>query len=124
MIRIMGDVKQVIVMRTDLDMPIGKMVSQGAHASEGALTSQNIDKFEEVLTEWGVTGRTKITVGVKSLEKLSNLVKKADELGVHYCIVKDEGRTVFKEPTITCVCFGVDTSENLDPITGRLRLLK
>jgi PTH2 family peptidyl-tRNA hydrolase len=117
-------VKQVIVMRTDLDMPIGKMVSQGAHASEGAITTQNIEGNEDLLKEWSLTGRTKITVGVKSLEKLTNLVIKAKEMGVHYCMVKDEGRTVFNEPTITCVCFGVDTSERIDKITGRLRLLK
>ena len=120
----MGDVKQVIAMRTDLDMPVGKLVSQCCHASEGAITSQSIEDFEEVIKEWSLTGKTKITVGVKSLEKLSNLVKKAEELGVHYYIVKDEGRTVFNEPTITCVCFGVDTSEKLNPITGRLRLLQ
>ncbi len=125
----MIDVKQVILMRTDLDMGIGKMVAQGAHASEGATIKQN-DRLQvmdmelwENLTAWKKTGKTKIVLGVKSEEKLLNLVKKAEDLGINTYVVTDEVRTVFGKPTITCACIGIDTKENLDKVTKRLRLL-
>lgn len=125
----MKEVKQVIVMRTDLDMPIGKMIAQGAHASEGATIKFNskseimdIESFDN-LSIWKKTGKTKIVVGVKSEEKLLNICKKAEALGINFYIVEDEGRTHFNEPTITCACIGIDTKENLDKVTKRLRLI-
>jgi len=120
------DIRQVILMRTDLDMGVGKMVTQGAHASEGAKALQyTMAKYNDYIDEWLITGHTKITLEVKSGEKLNNLVKKADEAGINVYVVTDEGRTVFNGvPTITCACLGVAPKEDLDKITGRLRLLK
>lgn len=124
-------VRQIIIMRTDLEMSVGKMIAQGAHASEGATIKQqqnlqdtrmSMDLYEKLQT-WRNTGKTKIVVGISSEEKLMNLVKKAEELGINAYVVLDEGRTEFNEPTITCACLGVDTKENLDKVTKRLRLL-
>ena len=117
-------------MRTDLGMSVGKMIAQGAHASEGArleitnnVQVMDMDLYEKI-TDWKRTGKTKIVVGISSEEKLLNLVKKAKELGINTYVVTDEGRTEFNEPTITCACLGVDTKENLDKVTKRLRLLQ
>jgi PTH2 family peptidyl-tRNA hydrolase len=120
------DIRQVILMRTDLDMGVGKMVTQGAHASEGAKALQYTQaKYNDYIDEWLITGHTKITLEVKSGEKLNNLVKKADEAGINVYVVTDEGRTVFNGvSTVTCACLGVAPKEDLDKITGRLRLLK
>jgi len=126
------ETRQVIIMRTDLDMSVGKMIAQGAHASEGALreqiiaqqsTSISMDDFTN-MQNWNLTGRTKIVLGVGSLEKLQNLVKRAQDIGINTYVVKDEGRTELNEPTVTCACLGVDTKQTIDRVTRRLRLLK
>ena len=120
------ELRQVILMRTDLGMGIGKQITQACHASEGARDNQqNVAKYIDYIDEWSITGRTKITVEVKSGEKLNNLVKKAVEAGINVYIVTDAGRTVFNGvPTVTCACFGIAPKEELDKITGRLRLLQ
>lgn len=133
-----NEIRQVILMRTDLNMPIGKMISQGCHASMGALlkqtrrykTSDNTTKIEleygenSYMYEWLEGIFTKITLAVKSEEKLLNLVKKAEDAGINTCIITDSGKTVFNGvPTITCACLGIASKEELDKITGRLRLL-
>jgi hypothetical protein len=46
--------KQVVVMRTDLDMPVGKMVAQGAHASIGALLKSGISRCNSKGTRIGI----------------------------------------------------------------------
>jgi PTH2 family peptidyl-tRNA hydrolase len=126
----MKQVRQVIIMRTDLDMPVGKMIAQGAHASEGASLKQlarlqvmDMELWEN-LSEWKSNGKTKIVVGIDSEEKLLNLVLKATGLGINAYVVTDNAKTHFDKPTITCACLGVDTKENLDKVTKRLRLLK
>lgn len=120
------EIRQVIVVRTDLEMPLGKLISQCCHASQLAKEQQeNNPIYFDFLNEWKLTGRTKITVGIKSEEKLNNLVEKALNLGINVYVVTDEGRTVFNGvPTVTCACFGVAPKELLDKITGRLRLLQ
>jgi len=125
----MKETRQIIIMRTDLDMPIGKMISQGAHASEGAITKQENSsenmtmKRFQLLKDWKQTGKTKIVLGINSLVKLLNIIEKAESIGINTYVVTDEGRTHFDEPTITCACLGIDTKENLDKVTKRLRLL-
>lgn len=126
----MKQVRQVIIMRTDLDMPIGKMIAQGAHASEGAtlqiskrLQVMDMELWEN-MQDWNTNGKTKIVVGIDSEEKLLNLIEKARENFINVYSVIDNAKTHFTEPTLTCACLGIDTKENLDKVTKRLRLLK
>ncbi len=132
------EIRQVILMRTDLGMGVGKQISQACHASLGAFlkqtqrheTSYDTIKLEleyadgSYMHEWLDGIFTKITLAVKSEEKLLNLVKKAEEAGINTCLITDSGKTVFNgEATITCACLGIAPKEELDKITGRLRLL-
>jgi len=126
----MIEAKQVIIMRTDLDMPLGKMIAQGAHASEGAFIKQKSNikiitvELFDIISSWNKLGKTKIVVEINSEEKLLNLVKKAEDLGINTYVVTDNAKTHFDKPTITCACLGVDSKEKLDKVTKRLRLLK
>lgn len=133
-------VKQIIVMRTDLNMRKGKMVAQGAHASLKVF----FDRVElhrhmkvphdpghaewwirnEAERQWMLGGFTKICVGVDSEEELLEVYKKAKEADILCALVTDAGRTEFGGvPTKTCCAIGPDTEERIDPITGHLRLL-
>lgn len=128
--------KMVIVMRTDLNMRKGKMCAQAAHAavmstvagiSYSTLDGKNPNfslPHGDNIRKWFIEGQKKIVVGVDSLEQLYDIRTKAVLTGKMTChMVTDAGLTEFKGPTITCLALGPDTDENLDPITGELKLL-
>lgn len=115
--------KQVIVMRTDLNMRKGKMIAQGAHASIGALELAK-ELTPMALVEWSESGTAKICVGVDSEQKLLEIKRQADASGLPVYVVTDSGRTEFNGvPTRTCLAIGPCWSISVDPITGGLKLL-
>lgn len=135
------DYKMVIVMRTDLNMRRGKQIAQGGHAVLMAIIKPWIDRMvDEVMKPhgtipdsipisqktitWLVTGMTKICVQVGSESDLLAIESKAKTAGIACRIVVDAGRTEFhNEPTLTCLAIGPDKSEQIDAITGHLKLL-
>ena len=67
----------------------------------------------------------KIVVGVETEEELLNIYEKAKEKNILVERIDDNGQTVFYGvTTFTCIAVGPDTSENLQEITGHLKLLK
>ena len=125
-------IKQVIVIRTDTDPPMrkGKMVSQGCHSSIAFLTRRlqagndiKVKDLSKVEKEWISNGFTKICVRVDSEEDLHKIHAAALADGLESQIIKDHGKTEFKEPTYTCLAIGPDYSSKIDKITGHLKLL-
>lgn len=133
-------VKQVIVVRKDLNMPAGKMAGQVAHASLACILNKK-DKirkipgihlhlcdfiFTDAELEWCVKTKdskfTKIVLKVNSEEELLAIYEQARKAGVNCSLIKDAGDTVFDEPTITCVGLGPDEDSVLNAITGDLKL--
>lgn len=128
--------KQVIVMRTDLNMRRGKMIAQGAHASLGAVLKGSYDTqpidtktrcipMGDELLEWLSNGSfTKIGLGCQSEEELLDIYKQAEDSGLRVCLITDSGRTEFNNvPTNTCLAIGPNWSEEIDKITGDLKLI-
>lgn len=124
-------VKQVIVVRTDLNMRKGKMCAQVAHASmmmflpRGNVLSECVrTSYTNEESFWLENSYPKIVVGIGSEHELLDLVEAAHEEGVEVYKVIDEGRTEFNGvPTLTCAAFGPAPSVVLDKITGGLKLL-
>jgi PTH2 family peptidyl-tRNA hydrolase len=116
--------KQVIVLRKDLNMRKGKMVAQGAHASLGAVL-ENQKLKEDADTKAWLEGRfVKICVGVDSEEELLQIYEQANELGLNCSLIEDAGFTEFDGvPTNTAVAVGPGLPDEVDKITGNLRLL-
>jgi PTH2 family peptidyl-tRNA hydrolase len=113
--------KQIIVMRKDLNMRTGKMIAQGAHASMKA-TLENLE--HQNVKEWLSGPFTKIAVSVNSEEELFEIINKAKEAGLITALITDAGRTEFNGvPTNTCIAVGPASHEDLLPITGHLKLL-
>jgi|SRR6056297_2705152 len=113
--------KQMIVMRKDLNMRKGKMVAQGAHASMKA-TLLNLNHLS--VKEWLNGKFTKIAVSVDSEEELLAVLQKARDAGLIAELVTDAGLTEFNGvPTNTCIAVGPATHEELLPVTGHLKLL-
>ena len=126
------EVKQVIVMRKDLNMRKGKMIAQGAHASlrvildAGGATDATTYAIQmtEPMAKW-MTGRfAKICVGVTSEAALDEVMDKARAAGLPCAIIVDAGRTEFHGvPTKTCCAVGPAYADEVDAITGALPLL-
>lgn len=125
-------IKQVIIIRKDLNMRKGKMVAQGAHASMAAILDEGFwgesDEYviecTDDMTEWLQNSFTKICVGVDSLEELEHMHELAMAEGIPNAIIKDSGKTEFGgEPTFTAVAIGPADESVIDEITGDLKLL-
>lgn len=127
--------KQVIVVRKDLNMRKGKMSAQVAHASMKFLVdvlTEMEPKDQDVrnlLTEDECTwlfskSFAKIVVSVDTEQELLDLMKEAEQQGIKCKEIVDSGRTEFHGlPTLTCAAFGPDRREKLDKLTGHLKLL-
>lgn len=130
--------KQIIIVRKDLNMRKGKMITQGAHASLKAIlnlmqkykddkNNQNLYQLsfgdDCILENWLNGDFKKITLGVNSLEELKEIYEKAKEKEIPCALIEDLGLTEFNEPTITALSIGPYISEELDKITGNLKLL-
>ncbi len=121
------DIKQVIVMRKDLNMRKGKMISQGSHASMSflALKIKNADTSLTPEMELWLNGTfTKICVSVDTEEELLEIHQKAKDANLEVHLITDSGKTEFAGiPTNTCLAIGPNNSEEIDKITGHLKLL-
>ena len=113
--------KQVLVVRHDLKCRRGKMMAQVAHASLGAVLPHTND---ERVKSWLDGPFTKICVRCDSEDELLELEKIAEENGLINCLIVDSGKTEFKGiPTRTVLAIGPDTEENINKVTGHLKLL-
>jgi len=130
----MNDTKQVIVLRKDLNMRKGKMVAQGAHASmkaifdRGRIRNPDSNVFVVEMTPemkaWMMGIFTKVCVSVNSEEELLNIHKQAEDAGLICSLIQDAGLTEFDGvPTYTAVAVGPAKREDVDKITGHLKLL-
>lgn len=116
--------KQVIIMRTDLNMRKGKMIAQGAHASWLWWLAPGGHHIDVKTGSWFSNGMKKICVRAESEAELIRLHWEARKAGLRAFIVTDAGHTEFHgEPTVTCLAIGPDTDEEVDKITGHLKLL-
>lgn len=128
-------------MRTDLNMRKGKMIAQGAHASmkvildagrfgsgQDGLGGCSEKTFELAVDhdfdEWLNGNFKKICLGVSSEAELVSLYGTASSRGLHCALIIDSGLTEFNNtPTITCAAIGPASSDEIDAITGHLKLL-
>lgn len=134
--------KQVIIVRKDLKMRRGKEMSMASHASLGAILSCGYydtsisdgtslsfsinfcgHRQRDALTHWLENSFTKICVYVDSEQELIDLDKQAYDAGLIRCLITDNGKTEFNGvPTKTALAIGPALVEDVDKITGHLRL--
>ena len=114
-------IKQVIVVRTDLDMGKGKIASQVGHAC--VLGAEHVRKSNpEWFSEWWV-GQEKVVLKVGNLKELEQVKQDAIELNIPLSEVTDAGHTQIAPGTTTCISIGPAPEESIDKITGDLKLL-
>lgn len=130
----MSKVKQVIVIRKDLNMPAGKLAAQVSHASTGAFLKhytliKNGDLLihsnsKEHVEPWLEKEFTKICLKVDSEQELLDVYQICIRAKIPCSLIKDAGHTVFSEPTLTCLGIGPFSSDKIDEVTGDLKLYR
>jgi len=113
--------KQVIVVRADLKMSMGKIAAQAGHAAVSAAEEAR-NKRPEWWNAWLAEGQCKIAVKVASEQELLELEKEAKELKLPSALIYDRGLTELPPGTITCLGIGPAPSHQVDKITGKLPL--
>ena len=117
----MGDIKQVIVIRTDLEMGKGKIAAQVGHAC--VLGAEHVRKshpewFDKL---WG--GQEKVVLKVSGIKELQEVKRHAIDLNLPWSEVTDAGHTQIAPGTVTCISIGPAPENLIDKITGNLKLL-
>ncbi len=102
-----------------LKLPRGKLAAQVAHASVASLLSTNIENQKK----WFEVGMPKVVLAVQSEEELVSCQEQAQLSEVPAQIIRDAGKTVLAAGTITCLGIGPAPVEDIDRITGELKLL-
>lgn len=111
--------KQVIVVRKDLDWGKGKLAAHVAHAAVGS--AMLVDT--ETLKKWSKEGAMKIVVRVKDMKEFESIHKKVKAAKLPHFFVRDAGKTQLKKGTVTALGIGPVEAKKVDKITGKLKLL-
>jgi peptidyl-tRNA hydrolase, PTH2 family len=129
--------KQVLVWRKDLAVRKGKIGAQLAHASlavflnsmekiegQGLFEIKMRVKTDSPIYDWLSGKFTKICVYVENEKELIETYEKARVAGLPCSLIKDAGDTEFNGvPTLTCCAIGPTWEDEVNAITGKLKLL-
>ena len=110
--------KQVILLRADLKLPLGKACAQSAHASVEAVLKSD----SKTIKAWREEGMAKIVLKVKNEKELVKYFQEAKDRDITASLITDAGRTVVAPGTKTAVGIGPDKEEVIDSLTGSLPL--
>jgi peptidyl-tRNA hydrolase, PTH2 family len=117
------DIKQVIVVRSDLKMGKGKTAAQVAHAALDAAETSRL-KYPDWYDSWREQGQAKVVVKIDGGEAaLQELQKQARSIGLPASLIQDRGLTQLEPGTTTCLAIGPGPSGVIDKLTGGLKLL-
>jgi len=114
----------VFVVNSSLEMGVGKIAAQVAHAALGMhqILLQDETKYGDSLIRWFEFGETKIVLKGETTQHLIELEKKALELGLPTYLVQDAGKTQVKSGSTTVLCL-YGQLDLVDKVTRSLRLL-
>lgn len=122
------ELRLYVLVRQDIEMPLGKLLAQVGHAFLGAF--ENCTDTELKKTYLGEnpnnvvdTGQAKISKKAKNLAALERAQAECTALGIPTALIKDSGRTVFSEPTVTCLGIGPVARENLPKFVDKMQLI-
>ncbi len=116
------ELKQVIILRMDLQMGKGKMVAQGAHASIEAYLDA-VSKTPALAHKWHAQGMRKVALKVESEKELVSMFQAAKDYELPCALITDAGYTQIEPGSKTAVGIGPAKAELLDRFTGQLKLL-
>ena len=144
--------KQIIIVRKDLSMSVGKICGQVSHAAMAFLTNQMQKHYElpedgyvkcsatvtqDCFDNWINGIFTKVVLGAKNKNQLLKAKTMAEELGMvegkDFFLIKDCGLTELEPEevdengvgrTLTCIGFAPMPAEIIDQISRKYQLYK
>lgn len=111
--------KQVIIVNNALKLPKGKLAAQVAHAAVAAY----LEASPQAQADWLIEGMPKVVLRAEDEDDLLRLQALAAARGLPASLIEDAGRTVIPEGTITCLGIGPAGDDELNFVTGELKLL-
>ena len=116
------EIKQVIILRTDLEMSRGKTVAQGCHAS--LMSYFEVEKADpKIAKKWIDSGEKKIVLKVENEDALIKLYKAYEYKGIPCALVTDAGLTEIPPGSKTALGVGPWKSNEVDQFSKGLKLL-
>ncbi len=116
------DIKQVIIVRADLEMSKGKLGAQIAHGSVSSYLAVS-SRDKEIAKEWLDSGQKKIVLKVPDEESLLKLFKAYQFKKIPCSLINDAGLTQLPPGTTTVLGVGPWKSDEIDQFSKGLKLL-
>lgn len=117
----MSHIKQVIVVRIDLEMGKGKIAAQVGHAC--VLGAESVRKSHPDWFKSWWSGQEKIVLKVPGPKELDEIKNHAIDLEIPWSEVTDAGHTQIAPGTTTCISLGPAPEDLINKVTGDLKLL-
>lgn len=122
MIAVEEEIKQVIIVRTDLEMGKGKLASQVGHAVMlSYLEALKLDR--EVVEQWLGSGEKKIVLKIEDYNAMKKLYDAFRYKKIPCALVNDAGLTQLPPGTATALGIGPWRKSEIDQFTSSLKLL-
>lgn len=129
------ELRMYCLMRGDLEAPDGKLMVQSGHAFVNALEAARTGKWVQpnvsassrqlmgnaIVREYLEFSQPKIVLKAKNEAALRRAADECQQAGIAHYLVTDEGRTVFLEPTVTCLGIGPVLKSNLSKFIQRMQ---
>lgn len=118
----MAEYKLYSVIRTDIEIPVGKLLIQVSHAYLSVwweCLNVNPELAEKYKNE---PAYPKISLKGKNEHALRRAQEECKQLNIPTFLVIDAGRTVFKEPTVTVLGIGPVIPDDLPTYVKKLQL--
>jgi len=114
--------KMVIITRKDLNLSLGKLAAQIAHAAVACAlqTKKNNPKW---FNKWQSESGKKVILKAENLNDFFTLKEEGERLGIISNIIEDAGHTEIPQGTKTVLGIGPAPNNLIDQITGDLPLL-
>ena len=112
--------KMVILIRTDIKMSKGKVLSQVGHA----VVEATIKAYTKttLFYKWQADGEKIVILKVPNEKTLDTIINIANRKDVHNGIVVDAGLTEVSPGTKTLGFIGPDYEQKIDKLVGQLKL--
>lgn len=116
------ELKIYILIRSDIDIPSGKLVVQAAHTAIGVYRVC-LERNPGLIERYNHTGlHKKVCLKAKNVGALTRALEECEENGIPTFLLQDAGLTVFEEPTITALGIGPVTKDGLPRFVQKLQL--
>ncbi|KAK9812245.1 hypothetical protein WJX73_006899 [Symbiochloris irregularis] len=116
-----GSYKMVLVVNSQLKMGKGKIAAQCCHAAVGVVDEyKGKSEHRHAFSYWSANGQPKIALQTNELAAIHKAVRKT---GLPHYLVCDAGKTQIPAGSQTVLAIGPGLVEELDELTGSLRLL-